>query len=60
MFHLKVIQMSKESAQRSPGTTGVNPATPKRTPNVLKPASTGPLQKPAGAGSAHRGKQGRG
>jgi hypothetical protein len=53
--------MSKESNQRSPGTTGANVVTPKRIPQgPLKPASTGPLQKPAGAGSAKRGPQGRG
>ncbi|MDE2097312.1 MAG: hypothetical protein KGL39_08725 [Patescibacteria group bacterium] len=53
--------MSKESNQRPTGMTGVNPATPKSMPSgPLKPASTGPLQKPAGAGSAHRGKQGMG
>jgi len=52
---------SKESCQRPTGETGVKPATPKSIPGgPLKPASTGPLQKPKGAGSAHRGQQGRG
>lgn len=53
--------MSKESNQRSPGTTGVKPETPKSIPSgPIKPASTGPLQKPGGAGSSKRGKQGNG
>lgn len=47
------------SKQGNPASTGVSPATPKKTPPLLQPVATTKSNKPTGA-VAPKGKQGRG
>lgn len=53
--------MANVSNQTPPGMTGTPKNTPKSIPSgPLKPASTTKHNKPTGAGSTNRGKQGTG